>query len=151
MSWTARTLSWLTVLSVPASCGPPREAVTPPTPSGDSVAQVEASENDAICRPVAFPDTPAGHRLEHLHTAITAADASLTERFVDEEMSAEFLAAIPRERHIQVLRSLHDDEGRTLLCGVDRLHGEVDGSSQRSRQTAPRNDSQSHDVFPRDP
>ena len=47
-----------------------------------------------MCRPVAFPDTRAGQRLEHLHHVITAADPSVAERFVDEEMSAEFLAAV---------------------------------------------------------
>lgn len=115
----ARAALWLGVVSVVASCGPPREPTTAPTPREDSAAQVETTENDAVCRPVAFPDTRAGHRLEHLHRAITAADASLVDRFVDEEMSAEFLVATARARHIQVLRSLHDDEGRTLLCRIE--------------------------------
>ncbi len=95
--------------------------------SGSSTAAPQAADfrsgdkgrASPICEPVPVPETQPGARLGHFVEAIVATDPSRRERFVDEEMSDGFLAAVPRERHITVLNSLHNDGRPILLCRIE--------------------------------
>lgn len=121
MRWprTVRPCLWLAFLAANTSCDRAREHKPAPAAADEPLSQTGVSRAHAICPPVAAPKTAPGRRLEHFQRAVATSnptDLSSLERFVNEEMSAEFLAMVPPAQHVQVLSSLPHggDEGLTL-------------------------------------
>lgn len=88
-------------------------------PSAQGTPPSASPGEPEVCQPVEAPDTAPGRRLEHLVTAINAADASVVDDFVHNEMSDGFLAAVPPQRHIQVIRGLRGDGPAVSLCRIE--------------------------------
>lgn len=78
--------------------GPTRPGPTGPKGAPTTVVDTESSPDALVCRPAKFPDTTAGRRLEELVAAVNEPDASATEDFV-----AEAMTAFSRQRHAQLI------------------------------------------------